>query len=135
MVWTVTGELYPSRYRAQCMSMSTASNWIWNFLIAFFTPFITNAIDFRYGYVFAACCGTASVVVYFFLLEAQGKSLEEVDNMYRLHVKPWKSKNYVPEAQQESVSSHKLALTSVGEGINEGKENGLGNLEQREKAS
>jgi len=75
------------------------------------------------------------VVVYFFLLEAQGKSLEEVDNMYRLHVKPWKSKNYVPEAQQESVSSHKLALTSVGEGINEGKENGLGNLEQREKAS
>ena len=83
MVWTVTGELYPSRYRAQCMSLSTASNWIWNFLIAFFTPFITSSIDFRYGYVFAACCFTASVTVYFFLLEGQGRTLEEMDTMYR----------------------------------------------------
>jgi len=35
------------------MALSTASNWLWNFLLAFFTPFITEAIDFRYGYVFA----------------------------------------------------------------------------------
>ena len=96
MVWTVTAELYPSRYRAQCMAMSTASNWTWNFLIAFFTPFITGAIDFRYGYVFAACCAAAAITVYFFLLEAQGRTLEEVDSMYLLHVKPWKSQQYVP---------------------------------------
>ena len=82
MVWTVTGELYPSRYRAQCMSLSTASNWVWNFLLAFFTPFITSAIDFRYGYVFAGCCAAASFTVYFFLLEGSGRTLEEIDSMY-----------------------------------------------------
>ncbi|KAL9103068.1 MAG: hypothetical protein Q9163_001866 [Psora crenata] len=110
MVWTVTGELYPSRYRAQCMSMSTASNWTWNFLIAFFTPFITGSIDFRYGYVFAACCAAASITVYFFLLEAQGKTLEEVDNMYIMHVKPWKSKHYAPETGHDMAGSDKSAV-------------------------
>lgn len=105
MVWTVTGELYPSRYRAQCMALSTASNWTWNFLLAFFTPFITSAIDFRYGYVFAGCCGAASVIVYFFLLEAQGKTLEEVDEMYILRVKPWKSKGWTSADNERRLSS------------------------------
>jgi len=49
------------------MALSTASNWLWNFLIAFFTPFITQAIDFRYGYVFAACNIVAGFIVYFFV--------------------------------------------------------------------
>ena len=83
------------------MSMSTASNWTWNFLIAFFTPFITSAIDFRYGYVFAACCGAASITVYFFLIEAQGRTLEEIDTMYIKHVTPWKSKSYKTPVQDE----------------------------------
>ena len=51
IIWTIAGELYPSRYRAKGMALSTASNWVWNFLLAFFTPFITGDIDFRYGYV------------------------------------------------------------------------------------
>jgi sugar porter (SP) family MFS transporter len=42
MIWTICGELYPSRYRAKGMALSTASNWLWNFLLAFFTPFITG---------------------------------------------------------------------------------------------
>lgn len=32
LVWAVVGELYPSRYRAPCMALATASNWLWNFL-------------------------------------------------------------------------------------------------------
>ena len=112
--------------------MSTASNWVWNFLLAFFTPFITGSIDFRYGYVFAACCALASLVVYFFLLEAQGKSLEEVDNMYILHVKPWKSKGYSPEEGQDLVSSDHLALTPGARGINKREEGGFGHAQQVE---
>lgn len=87
------------------MSISTASNWVWNFLIAFFTPFITGAIDFRYGYVFAACCLTAAITVYFFLLETQRKTLEEIDTMYILGVKPWKSSKYMPEERQDMVNT------------------------------
>lgn len=100
MVWAVVAELYPSRYRAKCMAISTASNWLWNFLIAFFTPFITSTIDFRYGYVFAGCCLAAAAIVYFFLMESQGRTLEEVDTMYTLSVLPRKSGQYVgPETE------------------------------------
>lgn len=112
MVWTANSELYPSRYRAQCMAMSTASNWVWNFLIAFFTPFITSAIDFRYGYVFAACCAVASLTVYFFLLESQGRTLEEIDKMYILRIKPWESSKYVPQMGEET-SNEKMLETHV----------------------
>ena len=96
MIWTVQAEIFPSRYRATAMALSTASNWTWNFLIAFFTPFITGAIDFRYGYVFAGCNFAAALIVYFFLIEGQGKTLEEIDTMYIERVLPWKSSNWVP---------------------------------------
>ncbi|KAF9734901.1 hypothetical protein PMIN01_07804 [Paraphaeosphaeria minitans] len=102
MIWTICGELYPSRYRAKAMALSTASNWLWNFLLAFFTPFITGAIDFRYGYVFAGCnvlAGLATLltatVIYFFVIEGKGRTLEEIDTMYLLGVKPWESAKWV----------------------------------------
>ena len=129
MVWTVTGELFPSRYRAVCMSMSTASNWLWNFLIAFFTPFITSAIDFRYGYVFAACCAAASITVYFFLLESQGRTLEQIDSMYIAHVKPWESGKYVPG---DLVDSEDLMQRQRARGRNK-KQNGSRDGVQRKE--
>ncbi|KAM0477845.1 hypothetical protein ACHAPX_005611 [Trichoderma viride] len=95
MIWTIQAEIFPSRYRAKGMALSTASNWIWNFCIGFFTPFITGAIDFRYGYVFAGCNFLGALVIYFFVIEGQGRTLEEIDTMYLEHVLPWKSTKWV----------------------------------------
>lgn len=52
-IWILIGETFPTRTRAKQGALSTASNWTWNFLLAFFTPFIVSAIQFRYGFVFA----------------------------------------------------------------------------------
>jgi len=95
VVWGATAELYPPRHRAVCMSLAIGSNWAWVFMIAFFTPFFTSAIDYRYGYVFAGCCLAAAVTVYFFLIESRGRTMEELDTMYLEYVKPWDSKGYV----------------------------------------
>ncbi|KAJ5793741.1 MFS monosaccharide transporter [Penicillium paradoxum] len=94
MVWTIIAELYPSQYRARAMSLATASNWLWNFLIAFFTPFITGDIDFRFGYVFAGCLFLAAGLVYVAVIEGKGRTLEEIDTMYLMKVKPWKSSKF-----------------------------------------
>ncbi|PYH43342.1 sugar porter family MFS transporter [Aspergillus saccharolyticus JOP 1030-1] len=94
MVWTIIAELYPSEYRARAMSLATASNWLWNFLLAFFTPFITSAIDFRFGYVFAGCLFLAAGMVYFTVIEGRGRTLEEIDTMYVMKVPPWKSSKF-----------------------------------------
>lgn len=95
MIWAIVAELFPSKYRAKGMALATASNWAWNFLISFFTVFITNAIDFAYGYVFAGCLFVAVFVVYFFVIEGKGRTLEELDYMYVQKVKPWKSSGFV----------------------------------------
>ncbi|KIW19396.1 hypothetical protein PV08_03691 [Exophiala spinifera] len=112
MVWTIQAEIYPSKYRAKAMSLATASNWIWNFLIAFFTPFITAAIDFRYGYVFAACNVVAGILVYFFVIEGQGRTLEEIDTMYLEHVSPRKSAKWVPPPAAEMARIQREAGTA-----------------------
>jgi len=112
IVWAIVGELYPARYRATCMGIATASNWTWNFLISFFTPFISPAIDFQYGYAFAACSFAAAVTVYFFVCETQGRTLEEIDTMYVMHVKPWKSSSWTSPvakgADEEEVADAKV---------------------------
>lgn len=55
-----------------------------NFLLAFFTTFITRDIGYRYGFVFASCNLAGAVIVYFFLYESSGITLEAVDQMVSL---------------------------------------------------
>ncbi|THH12759.1 hypothetical protein EW146_g7392 [Bondarzewia mesenterica] len=81
-VWILIGETFPTRTRAKQGAIATASNWLWNFLLAFFTPFITKDIQFRYGFVFASCNLLGAAVVYLFLYESSDISLEAVDLMY-----------------------------------------------------
>ncbi|KAI9734808.1 MAG: hexose transporter hxt1 [Cirrosporium novae-zelandiae] len=130
--WVVISEMYPSRYRARCMALSTASNWIFNFLIAFFTPFITSAIDYRYGYIFASCCFAGAVLVYFCLIESKGRTLEEIDTMYILYVKPWESENWVAPEGEDLVDADKLDLARGGRSWNKRTQAGQGNTEQLE---
>ncbi|KAI0013974.1 galactose permease [Xylariaceae sp. FL0662B] len=115
MVWTLIAEIYPSQYRATAMAMATASNWTWNFLIAFFTPFITSAIDFRYGYVFAACNVVGGCLVYFCVVEGQGRTLEEIDTMYVEHVNPRTSAKWIPPPAEEMARIRIQAGTEVAD--------------------
>lgn len=97
--------------------MSTASNWLWNFLIGFFTPFITNDIDFAYGYVFAGCLFVAVGIVYFCVLEGRGKTLEEMDMMYVMRVPPWKSSKWVPPPPEQQITTAQMLDRRAAEGM------------------
>jgi SP family sugar:H+ symporter-like MFS transporter len=78
-------------------------------MLAFFTPFITGDIQYAYGYIFAGCNLAAFFVVYFFLLESSDKTLEEVDAMYLLHVRPRHSAKFEFDEETKKL---------VGTGIN-----------------
>ena len=82
-VYVVVSETYPLRIRAKGMAIANCANWIWGFLIGFFTPFITGAIHFAYGYVFFGCVVFSLVFVFAFVPETKGLSLEDVDELYR----------------------------------------------------
>jgi SP family sugar:H+ symporter-like MFS transporter len=118
IIWTIVAELYPARYRARAMALATASNWGWNFLLAFFTPFIVGDIDFRYGYIFASCLFVAAAVVYFFVIEGQGRTLEEIDTMYLMHVAPWKSAEWIASPPEELVTTERMVTGQRGAATN-----------------
>lgn len=80
-IWILVGETFAMRTRAKQAALATASNWLWNFLLAFFTPFISDSIHYSYGFVFAGCNLLGAVVVYFFLYESSDLSLESVDQV------------------------------------------------------
>jgi SP family sugar:H+ symporter-like MFS transporter len=109
MIWAIQAEIFPSRYRAKGMALSTASNWIWNFCIGFFTPFITNDIGFAFGYIFAGCNLAAAALVYFFVIESQGRTLEEIDTMYLEHVNPRKSSSWQPPSPEHMAELRRRA--------------------------
>lgn len=88
LVWAIVGELYPARYRATCMALATASNWLFNFIISFVSTLVTDRIDYYYGLIFGVSCFLLFWVVYFFMIESKDRSLEEIDTMYMLHVNP-----------------------------------------------
>ncbi|KAL5534954.1 hypothetical protein ACEPAF_3045 [Sanghuangporus sanghuang] len=88
--------------------LGMASTWapgtwiLFNFLLAFFTPMIVSALNFRYGFIFAVCNLTGAIVVYFFVYESAGMSLENVDLMYRdARTTPWTSRRWVPPTTEQ----------------------------------
>ncbi|ODV87141.1 hypothetical protein CANARDRAFT_5697 [[Candida] arabinofermentans NRRL YB-2248] len=81
-IFVVVSETYPLRIRTKGMALATSANWLWGFLISFFTPFITGAIHFAYGFVFFGCILFSIFFVFAFVPETKGLTLEEVDDLY-----------------------------------------------------
>ncbi|CCF55990.1 hypothetical protein KAFR_0A05550 [Kazachstania africana CBS 2517] len=98
--FVINSETFPLRVKSKCMAVAQACNWLWGFLIGFFTPFITGAIDFYYGYVFMGCLCFSYFYVFFFVPETKGLTLEEVNTMWEEGVLPWKSDSWVPPTRR-----------------------------------
>ncbi|KAL3233931.1 putative glucose transporter HXT5 [Nakaseomyces bracarensis] len=100
IAYVIVSETYPLRVKNRAMAIAVGSNWIWGFLIGFFTPFITTAINFSYGYVFMGCLVFSYFYVFFFVCETKGLTLEEVNEMYEEGVLPWKSDSWIPSGRR-----------------------------------
>ncbi|BGP25437.1 hypothetical protein JCM10295v2_004362 [Rhodotorula toruloides] len=83
----VTGALYPSEVtplatRAIAASLSSASNWIWNFLVVMVSPPAIDSIKGKYYIVFAVLNALLVPMLYFFYPETARLSLEEIDALF-----------------------------------------------------
>jgi sugar porter (SP) family MFS transporter len=83
--WVVIGEIFPLPIRSRGVALSTASNWLWNCIIAVITPYMTgvNEGNLRSNvfWVWGSLCGCCLVYSYFLIPETKGLSLEQVDQM------------------------------------------------------
>jgi len=95
VIWVLTGEIFPLGIRAKGMSLSVASNWIWNFGIAFATPYLVDPTTFgvngvkaanlgvKVFFIWGGTCVGCFIFTYFFIPETKGLSLEQIDLLYR----------------------------------------------------
>jgi MFS family permease len=76
-------EISPVAMRQTYAGMAAASSWLFNFLIAEITPVGIASITWRYYVIYASCSAAAVVGIYFFYPETQGRSLEQIDQIFR----------------------------------------------------
>jgi len=72
--------------------------------------------------------------VYFFVCESQGRSLEEIDTMYVMHVPPWKSSGWVAPEGEELGQTDKAFLTPGARDIKKEVSPGEGAGEERRES-
>lgn len=75
-------EVAPLQLRAAISAVSTAAVWTFNFLLAEVTPVGFNTISYRYYIIFAVLNAAIVPTVYFFFPETNGRSLEEIDEIF-----------------------------------------------------
>ncbi|KAI5201551.1 hypothetical protein AUEXF2481DRAFT_102762 [Aureobasidium subglaciale EXF-2481] len=76
-------EVAPLRLRSSMSSISTANHWIWNFVVNMVTPIAIRTIGWKYYLVYACIGAIIPVVVYFYYPETKGRTLEELDIMFK----------------------------------------------------
>ncbi|KAJ7735116.1 monosaccharide importer [Mycena maculata] len=96
VAWVITGEIFPLNIRAKGMSLSVASNWLWNFGIGYATPYLvdtstkgqpngvaTAALHVKVFFIWGSTCLGCLIFTYFFIPETKGLSLEQIDLLYK----------------------------------------------------
>lgn len=102
VVWVVTSEIYPLKVRAKSMSVSTASNWLLNFGIAYGTPYMVGTgtgyanMGTKIFFVWGAFCIVAIFFVWCMVYETSKISLEQIDEMYERVSYAWNSRKFEP---------------------------------------
>ncbi|PYI06706.1 general substrate transporter [Aspergillus sclerotiicarbonarius CBS 121057] len=75
-------EVAPLQLRAAISAVSTAAVWTFNFLLAEVTPVGFDTIGYQYYIIFAVLNAAIVPIVYFFFPETNGRSLEEIDEIF-----------------------------------------------------
>ncbi|KAF2273873.1 glucose transporter-like protein [Westerdykella ornata] len=108
VAWVVTGELFPLKVRGKCLSMTTASNWLLNWAIAYSTPYLVDEehanLQSKVFFVWGSCCFVCIAFTYFLIYETKGLTLEQVDELYGVESKAWKSKKFRPTVHFADVT-------------------------------
>ncbi|KAI0189258.1 sugar transporter STL1 [Astrocystis sublimbata] len=80
--WLYPPEILPLSIRSKGASLSTASNWAFNWLVGEMTPILQEWIKWRLYLLHAFFCVISFVVVYFIYPETCGVRLEDMDSIF-----------------------------------------------------
>ncbi|KAM0482237.1 hypothetical protein ACHAP7_004467 [Fusarium lateritium] len=81
-VWVYPSEILPLRLRQRGSSISTAANWIFNYMIVQITPISIENIGWRTYIIFAVLNAFWVPLIFLFFPETKGLELEDVDHLF-----------------------------------------------------
>ncbi|RYP13884.1 hypothetical protein DL765_006672 [Monosporascus sp. GIB2] len=96
--WLSGGELPSQRLRSYTFGAASAVGFLAAWLISFTAPYFINVESLnwgpRYGYIWFPSSMVTAMWVYFFLPEVQGRTLEEIDEMFEAKLGARKFRGY-----------------------------------------
>lgn len=95
-IWIYCSEIFPLRQRALANGLTAASNWIFNFALAMFTPSAFKNITWKTYLLFGIFCVAMFFHVLFFFPETKDKTLEEIEQMWDARIPAWRTASWQP---------------------------------------
>ncbi|GEM10166.1 MFS glucose transporter [Rhodotorula toruloides] len=124
--WIFPSEIHHMRVRGKAVSAATATNWIFNFALAWSTPPAFRNIQYKTYFVYGTFCICAALNVFFMFPETKGRTLEEMDDLFaaghafsawRLSSVPKKTlaevEAEVAESDMRSEGDHKHTMNHI----------------------
>ncbi|KAK7053785.1 putative glucose transporter rco-3 [Favolaschia claudopus] len=135
VAWVITGEIFPLNIRAKGMSLSVASNWLWNFAIGYATPYLVDSstkgepngvatanLHVKVFFIWGSTCLGCLVFTYFFIPETKGLSLEQIDLLYKeSSIRNSEKHRRQMIAANETYAHHEKVTASHDESSDDGK--------------
>jgi sugar porter (SP) family MFS transporter len=124
-----SAEIAPLRSRAAVNGIASAANWIFCFLVVMTIPVSFAHIQHRTYIIYAVLNATFIPIIYFFLVETKGRSLEELDVVFAAPGDPVKNEKSM--AKHIDVDAARRTLGLDFEGKADGSEKSF-NVERQE---
>lgn len=128
--WVVIGEMFPLRTRAKSVALCTASNWLFNWAIAYATPYMVDKDKGNLGskvfFIWGGCNFLCFLFAFALIYETKNLSLEQVDELYEQVPHAWQSQKFVPsqhafrdqEQMEPALSDAKAEVEAMSVEVN-----------------
>ncbi|GAA6001643.1 sugar porter family MFS transporter [Rhodotorula paludigena] len=80
--WTYASEIFPTRVRGKAVSFATATNWVFNFALAYATPPAFRDQKWKTYLIFMTFNAVAAIHIFFMFPETKGRTLEEMEEVF-----------------------------------------------------
>lgn len=85
--WTLVSEIFPNRIRGKALAFASFTQWIFNFLVVLLFPHFLASLGGAATFLFLAVMSfTQWLFTYLYVPETKGKSLEEIELLWKKKV-------------------------------------------------